>query len=104
MALAAGQHQVYGCPMQVNGEAVKSFRILRGRSMRDLAMAAGIDVAHLSRVESGLKGATDETIQNLAVELGVSPGSISYPDPPATAETIRRVLALLDPELAASSR
>ncbi len=90
--------------MQVNGESIKAFRIIRGRSMRDLATAAGIDVAHLSRVENGLKGATDETIQRLADALDVPVGSISYPDPPATAETIRRVVALLGAELAASAQ
>jgi transcriptional regulator with XRE-family HTH domain len=80
--------------MKVNSEAVRAFRVLQGRTLRDVADQAGIDNGNLHRIETGLKTAGDDTIRGLAAALGVPVGAISYPDPVAPG-TIRRAVQVL---------
>jgi transcriptional regulator with XRE-family HTH domain len=85
-------------PMKVHGPAAKAIRTAQGRSLRDVASKAGLHFGYLTRVESGEKGATEETIGRLADSLGVDPGAISYPDEPivqATPDTVARIAEFL---------
>lgn len=84
--------------MMVNGEAVRAIRQAQRRSIHDLAAAAGIDPGYLSKVETGRKGAADDTIERIAAGLEVTPRAISYPDPPhalASEDAIERIVSLL---------
>jgi len=97
--------------MKVNGEAIRAIRQAKGRTVRDLAAAADMDLGYLSRIENGLKGASPDMISRIAKALEVSEGAISYPAPQATPATIRRVVELLgssaeemELEVTASSR
>jgi transcriptional regulator with XRE-family HTH domain len=84
--------------MKVNGQAIRAIRCAKGLNIREAATAAGLSFAYLSRVETGLKGASEETIQRVASALDVPVGAISYPDPPvvqATPETIEQIARIL---------
>jgi transcriptional regulator with XRE-family HTH domain len=66
----------------INGDALRAFRELQGRSVRGLAQEAGVDYSYLSKLERGVKAnASPETAQALADVLVV----------PLTAITTKRV-------------
>jgi transcriptional regulator with XRE-family HTH domain len=58
--------------MEVNVERLKELRKLRALSQQELAEAAGIGRATLSRIERGETGAHGRTLRRLADALGVS--------------------------------
>jgi transcriptional regulator with XRE-family HTH domain len=58
--------------MEVNVERLKELRKLRALSQDELAEAAGIGRATLSRIERGETGAHGRTLRRLAEALGVS--------------------------------
>jgi transcriptional regulator with XRE-family HTH domain len=57
--------------MEVNMERLKELRNLRALSQQELAEAAGIGRATLSRIERGETGAHGRTLRRLAEALGV---------------------------------
>jgi transcriptional regulator with XRE-family HTH domain len=57
--------------MEVNMERLKELRKLRALSQQELAEAAGIGRATLSRIERGETGAHGRTLRRLAQALGV---------------------------------
>jgi transcriptional regulator with XRE-family HTH domain len=57
--------------MEVNMERLKELRKLRALSQQELAEAAGIGRATLSRIERGETGAHGRTLRRLANALGV---------------------------------
>jgi transcriptional regulator with XRE-family HTH domain len=57
--------------MEVNMERLKELRKLRAMSQQELAEAAGIGRATLSRIERGETGAHGRTLRRLAGALGV---------------------------------
>jgi transcriptional regulator with XRE-family HTH domain len=60
--------------MAIPGSNIRLLRQQEGLSMRALAKAIGIDVAALSRIESGAGGARQETLEKIAKVLNVSVG------------------------------
>lgn len=55
----------------VLGDRIKQIRKQKGTSQVETAEAAGIDPKSLSRIESGVFNPSVETLQGLAVALGV---------------------------------
>ncbi|MFG3228166.1 helix-turn-helix domain-containing protein [Kitasatospora sp. NPDC048194] len=54
-----------------NGTAIRALRTACNVSLRELALRTGRDRSHLSRVERGLAGASEETIRAIAAALGL---------------------------------
>jgi transcriptional regulator with XRE-family HTH domain len=54
------------------GYTIKQLRIKKGLSQEDLAKLLGADKAYVSRIECGKKNITLQTIEKLAISLGVS--------------------------------
>lgn len=57
--------------MEVNVERLRELRNLRALSQDELARAAGVGRATLSRIERGETGAHGRTLRKLAEALGV---------------------------------
>lgn len=53
------------------GKAIQTIRKERGLTLEDLAAEAGLDAAHLSRIERGEKNIALETAVRLAEGLGL---------------------------------
>lgn len=62
--------------MEVNVGRLKELRKLRALSQQELAEAAGIGRATLSRIERGETGAHGRTLRKLAESLGVGVGEL----------------------------
>jgi len=54
------------------GEVIRDLRKEAGRTLEDLAFAAGTDASNLSRVERGQQRYTPELIEKIALALGVT--------------------------------
>jgi len=63
----------------INGEAVAAIRELRKMSATDLAVAVGVSVSTISRVETGARQLSPGKVEALANALGVVPKAITYP-------------------------
>ncbi|WP_435173247.1 helix-turn-helix domain-containing protein [Actinacidiphila sp. bgisy145] len=63
--------------MRPNGIAIRTIRKAQNLTLRGLARQARCHPSHLSRLERGLAGASDETIQRLADGLMVPVGAIA---------------------------
>jgi transcriptional regulator with XRE-family HTH domain len=50
---------------------LRDVRLSQGRSLRDVADAAGVDYAHLSKVERGQHALSVDTLYRLARALGL---------------------------------
>lgn len=61
-----------------NGDAIRALRGARGLGLRELARLTGRHRAHLSRIERGLAGASDETVERIAGALGVTEEAITH--------------------------
>ena len=55
------------------GELLRGLRQRRGESLRSAARELGVDAAHLSRLERGLKPASDDLRDRAADYYGYSP-------------------------------
>jgi transcriptional regulator with XRE-family HTH domain len=53
-----------------NGAAIRAIRQAQGLGLRVIASRIGKDRGFLSRVERGLAGASDQTLQDIAAALG----------------------------------
>jgi len=58
------------------GGRVRAFRGARGMSQEALADAAGLHRTHISLIERGKRSVRLETVERLAVALGVQPGRL----------------------------
>ncbi|MCX5202406.1 helix-turn-helix domain-containing protein [Streptomyces sp. NBC_00237] len=67
--------------MTPNGAAIRSFRELRGLSLRRLARLIGCDPGFLSRIETNRQGAGDDTLTHIAEELQVPIEAITREKP-----------------------
>lgn len=56
---------------QSPGERLRLVRLAQGRSLRDVAQEVGIDHAHLSRVERGLRTPSVSLLVRLGRVLGI---------------------------------
>ena len=59
------------------GELLRELRERRGRSLRGAAEDLGIDPAHLSRLERGLKNASQELRERAADYYSVTPDELA---------------------------
>ena len=58
------------------GQSLRSLRIRQGRTLRDVADAAGVSLAHLSAIERGITEPSSEIIGALCRALGVELGDL----------------------------
>ncbi|MGW3072314.1 helix-turn-helix domain-containing protein [Kitasatospora sp. NPDC001132] len=65
-----------------NGSAIRAFRAACNVSLRELALRTGRDRSHLSRVERGLAGASEETIRAIAAALSVPVAALNREEQP----------------------
>ncbi|WP_435131284.1 helix-turn-helix domain-containing protein [Actinacidiphila sp. bgisy144] len=63
-----------------NGAAIRALRTARKMSLRRMQALTGLDRGHLSRLERGLAGASDETILRCARVLDVPVAAITHED------------------------
>lgn len=61
---------------QMLGSRLRQLRRTRGLTAMELALSAGIDKAHLSRIENNLKAPSIAVLSQLAGALGVSMGHL----------------------------
>ena len=59
-------------PQPALGAAIRQLRNARGLTQQDTAQAAGITVAHLSKIERGRTNPTWGTVEAIAGALGLS--------------------------------
>ncbi len=64
------------------GVNIKRLRLESGRTMENLAWAAGASKSYLSRVEAGTNAPSLNMLRALAVELGVEPWELLRPGEP----------------------
>ncbi|MFC4033685.1 helix-turn-helix domain-containing protein [Streptomyces polygonati] len=57
---------------------MRALRKARKVSLRDMQAKTGIDRGHLSRLERGLAGASDDTIRRYALALDVPTAAITH--------------------------
>lgn len=67
------------------GQKLRTLRQARGMSQEALAEAAGLHRTHISLIERGRRSVRLETIQSLALALGVRPADL-MPSPPGKAK------------------
>lgn len=54
------------------GDALRRLRLEQGRSLRELARAAGVSLAYLSEVERGRKEPSSEVLRAICAALGIT--------------------------------
>ncbi|MEW1859063.1 helix-turn-helix transcriptional regulator [Streptomyces sp. NPDC088194] len=59
---------------------MRALRIARKMSLRETQVLTGLDRGHLSRLERGLVGASDDTIRRCAHALDVPVAAITHDD------------------------
>lgn len=67
--------------MTPNGTAIRTIRRAKNLTLRGIARAIDRQPSHLSRLERGLAGASDETVERIAQALGVPVDAIASPLP-----------------------
>jgi len=79
------------------GEALRRRRLAQGRTLREVATAAGVSLTYLSEVERGRKEASSEVLEAVcaALRLGLAELFFEVAETLAAAEQ-RRVRDLLD--------
>jgi transcriptional regulator with XRE-family HTH domain len=70
-------------------ESLRSLRVQRFLSQRELARQAGLHAITLVRLEAGATAPSTRTVRALAAALGVEPGELTGPEEVAE---LRRVL------------
>ena len=73
------------------GNRVRQLRKLRGRSLKELALSAGLSVGFLSQIERGLSSASVRALARIAEALQVSIGDV-FPSEPS-ADDGQRIVA-----------
>jgi excisionase family DNA binding protein len=74
--------------MKPNGPAIRAIRTAQGMSLREVAEDCGLAASHVSRIETGEKGATEETLRALARALHCTLEAVCCPEPPAPGNTL----------------
>ncbi|MFC8155838.1 helix-turn-helix domain-containing protein [Streptomyces cinereoruber] len=67
--------------MKANGAAIRALRRSKGWSVRHLACLAETHPSHLSRLERGLRGASEEALTGIARALDVPRDAITRESP-----------------------
>jgi transcriptional regulator with XRE-family HTH domain len=60
-----------------NGTSIRCFRRAQKLSIRELAQRTGRDRGHLSRIERGEAGASEDTLRSIAAALSVPVAAIN---------------------------
>ncbi|MEU1778165.1 MULTISPECIES: helix-turn-helix domain-containing protein [Streptomyces] len=68
----------YFLGVRPNGSAIRAIRAAQHLSLRTLASQTDRDRGHLSRLERGQAGASEETIRRIAQALGVPLSAITH--------------------------
>lgn len=68
------------------GECLRRRRLEQGRTLREVAQAAGVSVGHLSEVERGRKEASSEVLAAICAALGMDLDDLVE----AMSQTLRR--------------
>lgn len=58
------------------GQRIKTRRLEKGLTQRELAEAAGITVPYMSKIEADRETPTDEKLRRIAEELGMNPDEL----------------------------
>jgi transcriptional regulator with XRE-family HTH domain len=61
-----------------NGDAIRALRESQGMSLRTLATLTGRHRGHLSKLERGLAGGSDVTVERIARALSVPKAAITH--------------------------
>lgn len=61
----------------INGQALRSFRIIRGVSRADLAEQAGSSYSHIANLETEAKDPSPELLHRLARVLDIPVGALT---------------------------
>jgi len=61
------------------GQRIKKERLALGMTQRDLAVAVGITVPYVSKIEAGKETRTEEKIVKIAEVLGLNPDELILP-------------------------
>jgi transcriptional regulator with XRE-family HTH domain len=70
--------------MKANGTSIRTFREKADIGLRQLARGTGKSCGFISRLETGQRTASEETLRSIASELGVPVEAITYPEPVST--------------------
>ncbi|MGW4028191.1 helix-turn-helix domain-containing protein [Streptomyces sp. NPDC004838] len=68
--------------MKPNGTAIRALRTARKTGLRALSRHTGLDRGYLSRLERGLAGASDRTVERIAHALEVPVAAITHEEIP----------------------
>jgi transcriptional regulator with XRE-family HTH domain len=87
-------------PLDGVGKALREARTSRGMSLSEVAHAAGVSTATLSRIETEKQSLDVSLLAAVSRILNVAPGQVlgSEPDPAATEEALVASLSTLSPE------
>jgi transcriptional regulator with XRE-family HTH domain len=72
------------------GERLKAIRLLRRRTLKDVADAAGVSESFVSQLERGRSSASVATLQRLAAALGIEISDLFAADGPPRPRVLRR--------------
>jgi transcriptional regulator with XRE-family HTH domain len=72
------------------GERLRAIRLLRRRTLKDVALAAGVSESFLSQLERGRTGASVASLQRLAAALGIEVSDLFASDGLPRPRVLRR--------------
>src|SRR5438270_11907681 len=72
------------------GERLRAIRLLRRRTLREIAGAAGVSESFLSQLERGRSSASVASLQRLAAALGIEVSDLFAPDGLPRPRVLRR--------------
>ena len=72
------------------GERLRAIRLLRRRTLKDVAAAAGVSESFVSQLERGRSSASVATLQRLAVALGIEVSDLFAPEGLPRPRVLRR--------------
>jgi transcriptional regulator with XRE-family HTH domain len=72
------------------GERLKAIRLLRRRTLKDVAAAAGVSESFVSQLERGRSSASVATLQRLAAALGIEVSDLFAPEGLPRPRVLRR--------------
>jgi transcriptional regulator with XRE-family HTH domain len=72
------------------GERLRAIRLLRRRTLKDVALAAGVSESFLSQLERGRTGASVASLQRLAAALGIEVSDLFASDGLPCPRVLRR--------------
>jgi transcriptional regulator with XRE-family HTH domain len=75
------------------GQRIKKERLERGMTQRELAVAVGITVPYMSKIEAGKETPTDKKIVKLAEILGLNPDELILAAGRMPADVMNRLAA-----------